>query len=107
MPEWAVRLSITFVVPQLSITSVSNLLAAAGLIQGVGDWRPEKGSGNFGQFTLTTDTDEEYRRIIDTGGRAAQIDAMANPVAYDDEAESMLSWFDAEVDRRGKVVSIK
>jgi hypothetical protein len=48
LPEWAAMLEIEFVIPLLNRTNVVSLLSAAGLIQGVGDWRPEKGSGNYG-----------------------------------------------------------
>lgn len=77
------------------------------MIQGVGDWRPEKGSGNFGQFELVSEDDPDYLRIIGTGGRQAQIGAMESPAPYDQDTEELLAWFDSEIDRRGKVVSIK
>ena len=107
VPRWALRLSITYVTPQLTAKSVSKLLAAAGLIQGVGDWRPEKGSGNFGQFELVSEDDADYLRIIETGGRQEQIDSMESPTPYDQDTEELLEWFNTEIDRRGKVVSIK
>lgn len=105
VPRWAVRLSLSFVVPQLNATSVMNLMGAAGMIQGVGDWRPEKGSGNFGQFSLVDADDPEFVDIVTNGGRAAQLEAIQNPVAYDDETENLLEWFGEEAGRRGKVVS--
>ena len=75
--------------------------------QGVGDWRPEKGSGNFGQFELVSEDDADYLRIIETGGRQEQIDAMESPTPYDQDTEELLEWFNDEIDRRGKVVAIK
>lgn len=105
VPRWALTLSLTFVSPQLNETSVVNLLTAAGMFQGVGDWRPEKGSGNFGQFSIVPSDDPEFLDIVKNGGRAAQLAAIQNPVAYDEETESLLEWFVGEADRRGKVVS--
>jgi hypothetical protein len=101
IPEWAAEVTVAFPVPILKEAVVSNLFAAAGMIQGVGDWRPEKGSGTFGQFELTAPDDERYVRILEEGGRAAQIAGMKASEPYDHETEELLSWFVGEVDRRG------
>lgn len=102
VPRWATELTISFVTPLLNQRSVLNLLAAAGLIAGVGDDRPEKGHGTFGQFAMVNHDNPVYQDIVATGGRAAQVAAMGNPAFYDDEAESLYRWFEAEVGRRGK-----
>lgn len=99
--EWAMRISITFVKPILKEQDVVNLMAAAGLTIGLGDWRPQKGSGNYGQFKIVSPDDENFKRVVATGGRLPQIEAMNNPVAYDQETEELMSWFDAELSRRG------
>lgn len=100
VPEWACRLEITFVQPIMQAQAVVNLLAAAGMIDGVGDWRPEKGKGNYGQFEIVDAHDERYRRIVETGGRDVQDAAISNPIAYDDETQELLAWYDAELSRR-------
>lgn len=104
VPEWAAELSVVFMRPHLTLDNVANLIAGAGLMQGVGDWRPEKGSGTFGQYRLVDWADKAdralYERIVRTGGYDAQQAAMDAPVAYDDEAEEMLAWFGTEVSRR-------
>lgn len=103
VPAWAAIIEITYVVPLLNERSVLNLLAAAGMICGVGDWRPQKGKGTYGQFILTNpDDDAAFVQTMQTGGRAAQLAAMANPGPYDDESEELLAWFDTELERRGK-----
>lgn len=105
VPQWACFLDVSYVVPVLDESTVLRLLAAAGVIQGIGDGRPGKGTLTFGQFSLVSPDDAAFKRIVDGGGRAAQVAAMAEPVAYDDESEEMLQWFDSETDRRGlKVV---
>lgn len=101
LPEWACRLSIRFTKPILREQSIANLLAAAGFQSGVGDWRQEKGSGNYGCFKLVSADDADWNRIVNEQGRAAQQEAIDNPEAYDRETEELLSWFDIEVKRRG------
>ena len=98
--EWAVRLDITYAVPLMRGAMVSRLLAAAGLIIGVGDWRQEKGSGNYGAFDIVAADDPDYQRIVQTGGRDAQQAGLAAPAAYDSETAELLSWFDTELDAR-------
>jgi len=106
LSEWACSVRISFVKPLLREQAVINLLAAAGITQGIGDWRPQKGSGSYGQFTLVGHDDADFGRIVNGGGRAAQMSAMNAPECYDDETEKMLSWFNVESKRRGfKVVS--
>lgn len=100
VPEWACRLTVTFVKPILREQAVANLLAAAGIMRGVGDWRPEKGAGDYGQFELVSEDNAEFQRIIKIG-RAEQDEAMESPECYDEESAELLSWYDAEVKRRG------
>ncbi len=108
VPEWAAVITITYMVPIITQTSVLNLLSAAGQICGVGDWRPEKGSGTFGQFVVTDPVkDVRFQQIQRDGGRVAQITAMENAVAYNQETEELLSWFDTEVKTRGRESQIK
>lgn len=101
IPEWACFVTATFTKPILKEQAIVNLMAAAGITQGVGDWRVEKGSGNYGQFAAVDAKDKEFKRIIKTGGTDAQLKAISDPVAYDSETEELLSWFDVEVKRRG------
>ena len=101
LPEWALRLSITFTKPVLREQSIANLLAAAGFQAGVGDWRQEKGSGSYGSFRLASADDPEFLRICSQQGADAQQDALDSPVAYNDETSEMLAWFDVEIKRRG------
>lgn len=105
MPAWCCDLTVRYVRPNLNQQAIVNLLSAAGLTQGVGEWRPEKGSGNFGQFRIARDADAELIASLRTEGRAAQQAAMANPEAYDDEAAELLAWYDTEIKRRGVKVA--
>ena len=105
MRKWACRLSISYTVPILNQQSVSNLLAAAGIVSGVGDWRQEKGSGNYGCYKLTTADDPEFLEVVAKGGRQAQKHALENPKFYDQETEDLYKWFETETKRRGMKVA--
>lgn len=101
LPEWACTISIRIMVPMLNAKAIDSLLGAAGIMRGVGDWRAEKGSGNFGQFELVGKDDKRFAKILKEGGRAAQDAAFESPSSYDGETAELLSWFDSEVERRG------
>lgn len=102
VPRWAAVFDVCYVSSIIKPTAVMNLLASGGLTIGVGDWRPEKGSGTYGQFVLLSDAEDKvFRDIVATGGRAAQQAAMDDPEAYDADTEELLAWFDVELKRRG------
>lgn len=105
LPRWAMIVDVTFVTPQLTQQAVANLLATAGIVIGVGDWRPEKGSGSYGQFEICPSNDPEFLEIIERGGREAQAAAMQDPAFYNSESEELFMWFDSETRRRGMKVA--
>lgn len=98
LPQWCAKISIEYIQPQLNADSLAKLLMAAGVICGVGDWRQEKGSGNFGQFTIVDPNDKQYQAVLKSGGLKAQDAALNNPVAFDEETERMLAWFDDQME---------
>lgn len=104
LPTWACELSIVFMRPTLTLDNVAHLVAGAGLMQGVGDWRPEKGSGTYGQFRLVDEGDavdlKAWETLVTTGGYDAQMRAMEWHEPYDDEARELLEWFGGEATRR-------
>lgn len=99
--EWVAIVTVVYVAPILSASSITTLMANAGIIQGVGDGRTEKGALSYGQWSLTSKKDPDVMRIMDIGDRAAQIAAMENPTFYDSETEELFSWFVDESERRG------
>ena len=103
--HWATRVTISFAQPIIKLQSVANLLASGGITSGIGDWRVEKGSGSYGTFRVCAQDDPEYLRIIAEGGREAQDEALQNPTAFDDETETLLSWYGVEARRRGFAVA--
>lgn len=101
IPEWACIFDVEYVTPLLKLTVVANLLQAAGITQGLGDFRPQKGKGNYGQFKICQQDDPDFVRIIQNGGKEAQLAAIDSPEMYDFETEQLMEHFDAEAHRRG------
>ncbi|MEM0143271.1 MAG: hypothetical protein QXL94_04895 [Candidatus Parvarchaeum sp.] len=102
VPRWAcIGIKIEFVTPFIKPNSIFNLVYAAGNTAGIGDWRPEKGSGSYGQFVTVNDDDPELISIVNSGGREAQIKAMKNPKPYDEETEKWYEWAQSELRNRG------
>lgn len=106
LPEWACQVTYTYISSIISPTSIANLVSAAGVICGIGDYRVEKGSGSYGQFRIVPEDDDDWHRIVANGGKAAQIAALEHPLFYDEETEELISWFDAEIDRRRRTPHI-
>lgn len=104
--EWACEVTYTYVSSIVTPLSIGNLLSAAGVIVGIGDYRVEKGAGDYGKFRLAEEGDPEWQRIVAEGGRVVQEAAMLNPIPYDDDAAELLAWFDDEIERRRKVPSL-
>lgn len=102
LPHWACFLDITYPTPMIEQQSVLNLLAVAGMFSGVGDNRTEKGSANYGSFRLAEAHDPELKNIIKHGRRATQVTALDKPVMYDDETESLFTWYCEQVESRSK-----
>lgn len=99
-PRWACTAEIEYKCDPLTDTQILNLLAAAGRIVGLGDWRPQRRGGPHGKFRLAAANDKEFADIVKKEGRAAQQAAYNKPEMYSLEAEELYSWFTAEVARR-------
>jgi hypothetical protein len=100
LPEWACRITVSYVRPVLSEETVANLIAGAGMMQGIGDWRVEKGKGNYGQFEIVEDDNPQFVALLKQG-RKQQEDAVRTPQAYNSETAELLTWFTEEVRKRG------
>lgn len=106
LPRWACRVTIEYVRPLLIERTVVNLFAAAGVIVGVGDDRPEKG-GAHGKFRLCSADDPEFLDITKNEARQHQDAAIATPVCYDAESDELLGWFQAEVVKRERTRNVE
>lgn len=98
VPEWACMITISYVTPLLTLGGISNVLSGAGEIIGIGDFRQEKGAGDFGLFRIASADDKEYVRIAKQG-REAQERAMKSPDFFDAETEELLTWFQQEIEK--------
>ena len=100
--EWACRVRINYVRPTLNEQMVATLLANAGVVIGIGDFRQEKGAGNYGRFRLVSEDDADLQRITASGGRAPQLAALASPELYDIQTTELFTWFQQELKSRGR-----
>lgn len=99
--RWASMVTMRYTLPMLNGQSVGTLLAAAGMIIGIGDFRQEKGKGNFGLFEIVSKTDKRWLDIVAEGSTKQQDEALADPICSDAESEDLLAWFHEERLRRG------
>jgi hypothetical protein len=100
-PEWACAIQVTFVSSIITQRSIAHLVAAAGALVGIGDWRSERG-GNFGAYKCVAHDDPRYLAILEKQGRAAQQAAFSDPAPYDADTTDIYSWFRMEIKRREK-----
>ena len=100
--KWVCLVTVRFTKPNLTEMAVSNLLATAGIVAGVGDFRQEKGKGNYGQFRLAELSDPLVKSVIASGGRVAQDAALETPETYDGDTADLLDWYKAELKKRGR-----
>ena len=99
LPRWACMITVEFVKPLMQAQAVANLIGAAGITAGIGDWRSEKGKGNFGTYRVAYEEDAEFLEILKEG-RELQQAALDVPTCYDDETSTLLAWYDDETVRR-------
>ena len=99
-PTWACEVQIGYIQNIVTADEVVNLLAAAGMIVGIGDGRQEKGTFSMGLWTIVGGENEVWNDIVANGGRAAQEAAMENPVFADSDTEELYSWYEEEIERR-------
>lgn len=92
VPQWYCVVTINFVQPNITSQALFTLLSSAGVLNGVGDFRQQKGAGNYGQFEVVRDDDKRISALRKIGAMKAQDAALKNPQPYDQETEQMLSW---------------
>lgn len=105
LPRWCAKLNISFVQPKLRSAVVGNLLANAGVLVGIGDWRQEKGAGTYGQFNVVGEDDPDVRRLVAEEGWLAQEAAIETPEprVEDKDTRDLWHWFHGELYERQRV----
>lgn len=98
--EWCMPVTICFMTPQLGEQAIIQLLSNAGLIVGIGDFRQEKGKGNYGQFMVVTEA--ECKDIVKAGSTKQQDAALKNITCFDDASAELLEWWMGEIKKSGK-----
>jgi hypothetical protein len=107
--HWATILTVHYVMPKMTEQAIARLIVAAGITAGVGGWRPEKGSGNFGTFDLVADSNNNapaWELLAENTTRADQEDALRNPSYYDRGSQELMEWYDEEIERRRRTGSL-
>ena len=102
-PQAACEVEVQYIERLVNELDILNLFVASGTIIGVGDGRTEKGSSDFGQYTIVTPDDRElwkdWQEIMKQGRRVQEA-AMQKIEPYDDDSEELLAWYETEVRRR-------
>lgn len=106
LPEWCSEITVSFIHPLVRLNQIMTLLAYGGITGGVGDFRQEKGKGNYGQYQFVDRDDPRFLKLVAEGGTETQDRALAEPECFDDLSEELLAWFNAEVARRAEAKSI-
>jgi hypothetical protein len=102
LPHWGSEVTVQFIVPQLSASSVVAMLCNAGVLVGVGDFRQEKGKGAFGSFRVIGEgeKDEEWNELVANHGRDAQLAALETPEYADLDTADLMAFLLGEQKRR-------
>lgn len=104
LPRWCAEVDIAFAIPTFSAQSIVSILANAGVVVGIGDFRQEKGRGGFGTFAVAGGEDmgewaQEWAEITKEG-RDVQAEAMENPECADADTEQLYEFLTEERKRR-------
>jgi len=104
LPNWCAEVTIKFVTPTFSAQGIISLLANAGQIVGIGDFRQEKGRGSYGTWAVTSSEDMgEYKELWDDitqEAREVQELAIEHPECADHETAELMQFLQEERVRR-------
>jgi len=105
LPEWCAEITIKYVTPTLSHEGIVSLLANAGQIVGLGDFRQAKGRGSFGTWTVASaekmlKEEQEYWDYVTKQSREVQELAIEYPECADEETAELMEFLKEERVRR-------
>ena len=96
---WCCEVTFKYAKSLIKDRQVANLMGAAGLICGIGDWRPQRG-GDYGQWSLVNKDNKDIAELMKHCGAKAQMKAITSPTCYDEDSEQLLNWYQAETKKR-------
>lgn len=101
-PKWGAEIEVHYVSPNLTLEGVVNLVANAGVVAGIGDFRQEKGAGNYGSFRVIAadEDDPEWDDLVLNHGIEAQEAAIKAPEPADDETRELLGFYWQQISKR-------
>jgi len=102
VPRWCCKLVINHVLPQVQSEAVATLLMNAGILNGVGDFRQQKGAGSYGQFELVNESDPRYKALVKNEGLKVQDRYLKELVPHDEDTSRMLATFNEKMRKRDK-----
>jgi len=92
LPRWGAEVEIEWISPNLTKESITALIHNAGLVSGLGDFRQEKGKGNFGKYEIVSKLTVES----DKAAQFAELSADM-PTLFDSETENLMRMFEESV----------
>ena len=100
LPRWCTKVTLQFVSTLIKPKVIASLVGASGIIVGIGDFRQEKGKGNYGTFEVVSEDDPRLAAIMKEGTKV-QDEALENPAFFDADSEDLFTWFEQEKITRG------
>lgn len=103
LPRWVAQVDIAYTMPTLSQHAIVSLLANAGVVVGIGDFRQEKGRGSYGTFTVVGDDYgdlADYIAEVKAEARDVQQAALDNPECADQDTQDLMDMLEEERERR-------
>ena len=104
---WCAEIEVRYVLPFMTFTTLRTLVQAAGILMGVGDWRIQKGSGNYGGWEICREDDERFLRIKEESTIERQMKAIRHPEPYDSTTAMLIEAWEADIKERGIKVESK
>lgn len=104
IPEWACKVTVRYMKPIMNEKMLFKLLSAAGMFRGAAEWRPEKGSGDYGQYRIVSADDAEFKERLKMG-RQVQDAVLSAPTLlpehfYDEDARDLYAYWEEQVKAR-------
>lgn len=91
-PQWAAEITVTYLDPMVEARVINELMQVAGWTNGLGDFRQQKGKGNYGCWMIV-DKDDPQLLALKQVTAADQIAAIEAPEFYDADSKELYEWW--------------